>query len=189
MNENATYFVGQLLVAMPGMGDPRFDRAVIYMCAHSDEGALGLVVNQLVDHIDFPNLLEQLNIETETPERQIRVHFGGPVETGRGFVLHSADYTQDSTLRVNDQFGLTASVGILEAIAQGSPTPRHSLLALGYAGWGPGQLDDEVQANAWLQVPPDDAIIFDDELDTKWGRAVEALGIDVSFLSGQAGHA
>jgi putative transcriptional regulator len=189
MTENATYFVGQLLVAMPGMRDPRFNRAVIYMCAHSDEGALGLVINQLVDHIDFPNLLEQLDIETETAERQIRVHFGGPVETGRGFVLHSADYTQESTLRVNDQVGLTASVGILEAIAQGSPTPRHSLLALGYAGWGPGQLDDEVQANAWLQVPPDDAIIFDDELHTKWGRAVEALGIDVSFLSGQAGHA
>jgi len=189
MTEDTAYFVGQLLVAMPGMGDSRFDRAVIYMCAHSDEGALGLVVNQLVDHIDFPDLLEQLNIETETPERQIRVHFGGPVETGRGFVLHSADYTQDSTLQVNEQVGLTASVGILEAIAQGSPTPRHSLLALGYAGWGPGQLDDEVQANAWLQVPADDAIIFDGELDTKWSRAVAALGIDVSFLSGDAGHA
>lgn len=189
MTEDTIYFAGQLLVAMPGMGDPRFDRAVIYMCAHSDQGALGLVVNQLVDHIDFPNLLEQLNIETETPEYQIRVHFGGPVETGRGFVLHSADYAQDSTLQVNDQVGLTASVGILEAIAQGSPTPRHSLLALGYAGWGPGQLDNEVQANAWLQVPPDDAIIFDDELDTKWSRAVEALGIDISFLSSQAGRA
>ena len=189
MTEDPIYFAGQLLVAMPGMGDPRFDRSVIYMCAHSDEGALGLVVNQLVNHINFSNLLEQLNIATETPERQIRVHFGGPVETGRGLVLHSADYAQDSTLQINEQVGLTASVGILEAIAQGSPTPRHSLLALGYAGWEPGQLDDEVQANAWLQVPPDDAIIFDDALDTKWERAVELLGIDVSFLSGQAGHA
>lgn len=186
---DGAYLAGQLLVAMPGMGDPRFDRSVIYMCAHSDDGALGLVVNQLVDHIDFPDLLEQLNIDTEAPARQIRVHFGGPVETGRGFVLHSADYTQDSTLQVNDQVGLTASVGILEAIAQGSPTPRHSLLALGYAGWGPGQLDDEVQANAWLQVPADEAIIFDNEIDTKWQRAVGSLGIDVSFLSGDAGHA
>jgi len=189
MMDDETYLAGQLLVAMPGMSDPRFDRSVIYMCAHSDDGALGLVVNQLVDHIDFPDLLEQLNIDTGTPARQIRVHFGGPVETGRGFVLHSADYTQDSTLRVNEQVGLTASVGILEAIAQGSPTPRHSLLALGYAGWGPGQLDDEVQANAWLQVPANDAIIFDDDIDTKWDRAVGSLGIDVSFLSGDAGHA
>jgi putative transcriptional regulator len=189
MTDDAPYFAGQLLVAMPGMADPRFDRSVIYMCAHSDEGALGLVVNQLVDSIDFPELLEQLNIDCGDPVRQIRVHFGGPVETGRGFVLHSADYTQDSTLQVNEQVGLTASVGILEAIAQGDPAPQHSLLALGYAGWGPGQLDDEVQANAWLQVPADEAIIFDADIDTKWDRAVGSLGIDVSFLSGDAGHA
>jgi len=128
MTDDAPYFAGQLLVAMPGMADPRFDRSVIYMCAHSDEGALGLVVNQLVDSIDFPELLEQLNIDCGDPVRQIRVHFGGPVETGRGFVLHSADYTQDSTLQVNEQVGLTASVGILEAIAQGDPAPRLGLL-------------------------------------------------------------
>ena len=179
----------QLLVAMPQMLDERFAKSVIYMCAHTEDGAMGLVVNKVMENIDFPDLLDQLGLSPSPTGDDIRVHFGGPVESGRGFVLHSADYTQDSTLRVNDQFGLTASVGILEAIAQGSPTPRHSLLALGYAGWEPGQLDDEVQANAWLQVPPDDAIIFDDALDTKWERAVELLGIDVSFLSGLAGHA
>ncbi len=189
MLQEGGYLTGQLLVAMPGMSDPRFDRSVIYMCAHSPDGALGLVVNRLADHISFPDLIEQLNIKMEVPARQIRVHFGGPVETSRGFVLHTADYTQDSTLRVNDQVGLTASIGILEAIAQGSATPRHSMLALGYAGWGPGQLDDEVQSNVWLQAPADDAIVFDADLDTKWDRAVASLGIDVSFLSGDAGHA
>lgn len=183
------YLTGQLLIAMPGMGDPRFDRSVIYMCAHSADGALGLVVNQLVDHINFPDLLEQLEIETETPAQQIRVHFGGPVETSRGFVLHTADYTQDTTLKVNDQVGLTASVGILQAIAAGTEAPRHSLLALGYAGWGPGQLDDEIQANVWLQAPSDDGIVFDSDIESKWDRAVASLGIDVSFLSGEAGHA
>ncbi|MDA0368531.1 MAG: YqgE/AlgH family protein [Proteobacteria bacterium] len=189
MKTAGTYLTGQLLLAMPAMSDPRFDRTVIYLCAHSPEGALGLVVNRLVDHINFPDLLDQLNIETDTPARQIRVHFGGPVETGRGFVLHSADYTQDSTLQVNDQIGLTASVGILEAIAQGDETPRHSLLALGYAGWGPGQLDHEVHANVWLQAPADDAILFDANIDSKWDRAVASLGIDISFLSSDAGHA
>lgn len=183
------YLTGQLLIAMPGMGDPRFDRSVIYMCAHSAEGALGLVVNRLVDHINFPDLLEQLDIETESPARQIRVHFGGPVETSRGFVLHSADYAQETTLRVTNQVGLTASIGILQAIARGTEAPRHSLLALGYAGWGPGQLDDEVQANVWLQAPADDQIVFDSEIDSKWDRAVASLGIDVSFLSNDAGHA
>jgi putative transcriptional regulator len=186
---DATYLTGQLLLAMPAMSDPRFDRSVIYLCAHSPEGALGLVVNRLVDHIDFPDLLDQLNIKTVSPSRQIRVHFGGPVETGRGFVLHSSDYTQDSTLQVNEDIGLTASVGILEAIAGGNGAPRHSLLALGYAGWGPGQLDQEIHENVWLQAPANDALVFDGDIESKWDRAVASLGIDISFLSGEAGHA
>ena len=189
MKTDGTYLTGQLLLAMPAMTDPRFDRSVIYLCAHSPEGALGLVVNRLVDHINFPDLLEQLNIEAVTPARQIRVHFGGPVETGRGFVLHTADYMQASTLQVNEDIGLTASVGILEAIAQGADTPRNSLLALGYAGWGPGQLDQEIHENVWLQAPANDAILFDGAIDSKWDRAIASLGIDISFLSGDAGHA
>lgn len=183
------YVTGQLLIAMPGMSDSRFDRSVIYMCAHSPDGAMGLVVNRLVDHINFPDLLEQLDIDTTSPAQQIRVHFGGPVETGRGFVLHSADYVQETTLRISDSVGLTASVGVVKAIADGLGPPRHSLLALGYAGWGPGQLDEEIQSNVWLQAPADEAIIFDGDLASKWERAVASLGIDVSFLSQEAGHA
>ncbi len=160
------YLTGQLLIAMPGMSDQRFDRSVIYLCAHSADGALGLVVNRHVDHIDFNELLEQLDIQTTAPAQEVKVHFGGPVETTRGFVLHSADYLQDTTLRVNDDMGLTASVGILQAIASGAETPSRSLLALGYAGWAPGQLDDEIQANVWLQAPPDDAIIFDADIES-----------------------
>lgn len=179
---------GQLLIAMPSMSDPRFDRSVIYMCAHTSDAAMGLVVNRLVDHINFPDLLEQLNITLESPAQQIRVHFGGPVESGRGFVLHSADYLQDASMVVDGSVALTASVNVLKAIAEGDG-PRHSLLALGYAGWGPGQLDAEIQANAWLHAPADENILFGTDLDAKWRQAVEGLGIDISLLSGDAGHA
>ena len=173
---------------MPGMADDRFDRSVIYMCAHTEESAMGLVVNRLVDHINFPDLLEQLNIEPQSPAQQIRVHFGGPVESARGFVLHTADYVRDTTLLVNGEIGLTASVNVLKAIADGTG-PEHSLLALGYAGWGPGQLDSEMQANAWLNAPADPDIVFGDNLDDKWTLAIEKLGFDPALLSGQAGHA
>lgn len=179
---------GQLLIAMPGMSDPRFDRTVIYLCAHSSDGAMGLIVNRLVDHINFPSLLETLSIESRAENRQVRVHFGGPVETSRGFVLHTADYALDATVQVNERMGLTASVDVLQAIAKGSG-PRRSLLALGYAGWGPGQLDHEIQQNVWLHAPPDDDIIFGGDLGQKWQRAVGKLGIDLSLLSGTAGHA
>lgn len=179
---------GQLLIAMPGMSDPRFDRTVIYLCAHSTEGAMGLIVNRLVDHINFPDLLQTLNIEPRVPAQQIRVHFGGPVETSLGFVLHTADYSQGTTVQVDERMGLTASIDVLKAIADGGG-PRRRLLALGYAGWGPGQLDNEIQQNVWLHAPPDDDIIFGDDLDQKWQRAVGKLGIDLSLLSGTAGHA
>ena len=179
---------GQLLIAMPGMSDPRFDRTVIYLCAHSPDGAMGLIVNRLVDHINFPDLLETLNIESRSTTHQIRVHFGGPVETSRGFVLHTADYSLGATVQVDERMGLTASVDVLQAIAEGGG-PRRSLLALGYAGWGPGQLDHEIQQNVWLHAPPDDDIIFGADLDRKWQRAVGKLGIDLSLLSGTAGHA
>ncbi len=182
------YLTGQLLMAMPNMRDPRFARSVIYVCAHNADGAMGLVVNRLVGSVTFPDLLEQLGIEAGTACEEIRVHFGGPVESGRGFVLHSGDYRHDSTLQVDEKMALTATVDILTDIAQGRG-PRCSLLALGYAGWGPGQLDSEIQANGWLSVAADETLVFDDDLDGKWERAIGKLGIDVSLRSGEAGHA
>ena len=182
------YLTGQLLVAMPQMEDPRFVRSVIYLCAHSAEGAMGLVVNKLMDNISFPDLLDQLNLAGSDTPQGIKVHFGGPVETGRGFVLHSAEYTQDATLVIDKTVALTATIDILKAIAAGQG-PRHSLLALGYAGWGPGQLDDEIQRNGWLSVPADSGLIFGTGLDDRWERAIGKLGIDASMLSGTAGRA
>lgn len=182
------YLTGQLLIAMPSMRDSRFARSVVYICAHNAEGAMGLVINRLVGSVTFPDLLSQLGIETKSVEEEIRVHFGGPVESGRGFVLHSGEYGHDSTLQVAEQVALTATVDILQDIAAGDG-PQMSLLALGYAGWGPGQLDSEIQANGWLHVDPDEGLVFDDDLDTKWDRAIAKLGFDVSLLSGEAGHA
>ena len=182
------YLTGQLLVAMPQMRDPRFARSVIYMCAHSADGAMGLVVNRRVGSITFDDLLKQLNIGPNKRNDEIRVHFGGPVEQGRGFVLHSSDYAQSGTLRVNDEVALTATLDILKEMAAGGG-PRRSLLALGYAGWGPGQLDAEIQANGWLSVSSDEALVFDADLDHKWERAIGKIGIDFSMLSGDAGHA
>ena len=136
------YLEGQLLVAMPTMADPRFARSVIYMCAHSDDGAMGLVVNKLLESLSFSDLLEQLEIEAASVDERIRVHFGGPVEAARGFVLHSTDYTHEATMRVDDGFALTATIDVLKAMAEGRG-PRLSMLALGYAGWAQGQLDRE----------------------------------------------
>ncbi len=186
--KTGSYLSGQLLVAMPGMKDPRFAKTVIYMCAHSAEGAMGLVVNREMQSLKFPDMLQQLNIDAPDPQREIRVHFGGPVESGRGFVLHSAEYVRDATLVVDSQIALTATVDILKAIARGSG-PHHSLLALGYAGWGAGQLDNEMKANGWLHVEADPDLIFNSDLDRKWNRAMAKLGIDPSMLSGTAGHA
>jgi len=161
---------------------------VIYMCAHNAEGAMGLVVNRALDALSFPDLLEQLDIDTSTAMENVDVHFGGPVETGRGFVLHSPDYLQEGTMVVADGVALTATVEILRAIASGNGPQRH-LLALGYAGWGPGQLDSEIKANGWLNVGADDGLVFDTNLNTKWDRAMGKLGIDPSMLSESAGHA
>jgi putative transcriptional regulator len=182
------YLTGQLLVAMPQMRDPRFTRSVIYMCAHNAEGAMGLVVNRRVGSITFSDLLTQLGIGPNRRNDEIRVHFGGPVEQGRGFVLHSTDYAQAGTLRVDDLVALTATLDILKEIAAGGG-PRRSILALGYAGWGPGQLDQEIQANGWLSVAADESLVFDDDLDQKWERAIGKIGVDFSKLSSDAGHA
>jgi putative transcriptional regulator len=182
------YLTGQLLVAMPQMRDPRFARSVIYMCAHNADGAMGLVVNRRVGSITFDDLLQQLGLGPNRRNDDIRIHFGGPVEQGRGFVLHSSDYQQSGTLRVDDGVALTATLDILKEMAAGGG-PRRSLLALGYAGWGPGQLDAEIQANGWLQVPADENLVFDDDVDNKWERAIGKIGVDLGMLSGDAGHA
>lgn len=180
--------VGQLLVAMPGMPDPRFAKSVIYVCAHNEEGAMGLVVNQPMNSIDFSGLLEQLDIISSSPDQDINVLFGGPVEQGRGFVLHTPDYERGSTLSVNENVSLTATIDILRSIATGAG-PSQKLLALGYAGWGPGQLDAEILENGWLNVDADPDILFDENLDAKWVRALDKIGIAPENLSTVAGHA
>ena len=182
------YLVGQLLIAMPNMRDPRFARTVIYVCAHNADGAMGLVVNRLVGSVTFPDLLAQLGIDTEAVTEEIRVHFGGPVESGRGFVLHSGEYHHASTLQVAGQMALTATVDILQDIAKGNG-PQRSLLALGYAGWGAGQLDAEIRSNGWLNVDADEQLVFDENLDSKWERAIAKLGVDPALLSSDAGNA
>ncbi len=187
-DDSGDYLTGQLLIAMPNMRDPRFTRTVIYVCAHNADGAMGLVVNRLVGSVTFPDLLDQLGIDTEAVTEEIRVHFGGPVESGRGFVLHSGEYHHASTLQVAEQMALTATVDILQDIAKDAG-PRRSLLALGYAGWGPGQLDAEIQSNGWLNVSADEQLVFDEDLDSKWERAIGKLGVDPSLLSSDAGHA
>ncbi len=182
-----TYLTGQLLVAMPQMDDPRFARSVVFMCAHNADGAMGIVINKVVEEPSLTELLKQLGIENNGFSDG-RVHFGGPVETGRGFVLHSTDYAESATLVVEGGFSLTATMDVLRAIGKGEG-PSKSLLALGYAGWGPGQLDAEIQANGWLQVAADHDLIFDAGHDDKWKRAIGKLGVDPFALSGDAGHA
>jgi putative transcriptional regulator len=187
---------GQLLVAMPSMTDRRFARSVIYLCAHSDEGAMGLIVNQPARNIDAPDLLERLGISTRGADDVIAdeimalsIQVGGPVETGRGFVLHSGDYfAEESTLTIEKGVCLTATIDILKAIAEGRG-PNRAILALGYSGWSPGQLESEIRANGWLNCPADPDIIFDDDLGTKYARAMAKIGIDLSHLVSDAGHA
>jgi putative transcriptional regulator len=190
------YLDGQLLIAMPVMSDPRFARSVIYLCAHSEDGAMGLVINQRASHISFPDLLERLGIvpgETNghlsDNVRSMSIYVGGPVETSRGFVLHSSDYfANDSTLPIEDGVCLTATIDILKAIAAGEG-PHRAILALGYAGWSPGQLESEIQANGWLNCPADMDLIFDHDVDAKYSRALAKIGIDPSHLVNDAGHA
>ena len=183
-----TSLAGQVLIAMPGMADARFAHAVIYLCAHSRDGAMGIVVNRPLAQPSFDDLLKQLKIEPVPPARSIRLHSGGPVENGRGFVLHTTDWTDTASLRVDGRLALTASLDILKAIATGGG-PERGILALGYAGWGPGQLDGEIQQNAWLSAPADLGVLFDADYETKWRRAMGVLNVDPVMLSGTAGRA
>jgi putative transcriptional regulator len=192
---STTYLEGQLLIAMPIMTDKRFARSVIYMCAHSAEGAMGLIINQRASHITFPTLLQQLDvIDTDADNgmppdvESMAVHFGGPVETGRGFVLHSKDYfASGSTLPIEGDICLTATMDILKAMVTGDG-PDQALLALGYAGWAPGQLESEIQANGWLNCAADSEIVFGRDLERKYARALSKIGIDPSHLVSDCGH-
>jgi len=190
------YLDGQMLIAMPSMRDERFSRSLIYVCAHSADGAMGIIVNQLAANVNFPDLLVQLEVipaadVIQLPQRAgtVKVLKGGPVETGRGFVLHSADFfIENSTLPIDDGICLTATLDILKAIARGDG-PASAVLALGYAGWAPGQLENEIQENGWLHCSADSELIFGGDNDGKYEKALRKLGIDLGMLSSEAGHA
>ncbi|MEM9723973.1 MAG: YqgE/AlgH family protein [Pseudomonadota bacterium] len=180
---------GQLLIAMPNIGDPRFDRTVIYVFNHQTTGAMGLIVNRVSDELKFGELLEQMKLEISADLEDTPVRFGGPVELERGFVLHSPDYHQDdATMQIDDEVSVTTTVDVLHAIAAGRG-PERMLFALGYSGWGPGQLEKEIRQNGWLQCEADPDIVFDAQDDTKWARALAQIGVDPSLLSSAGGSA
>lgn len=182
------WLTGQFLVAMPAMPDPRFERTVIYICSHGPNGAMGIVVNRLFAEANFLMMLEQLNIATSPDTPHLPVHFGGPVETGRGFVLHSADCMREGSVSIDGTIALSATVEILQTIADGGG-PERLLMALGYSGWGAGQLENEMKANGWLTVPADEDLLFDVDVGAKWERALAKIGISPELLSADAGHA
>lgn len=195
-SRTGAFLDGHLLIAMPSMADERFARSVVYLCAHSADGAMGLVINKPAGDVKFRDLLVQLEIVQPRDEPDlpggvdsIRVYRGGPVETGRGFVLHSSDFfIENATLRIDEGICLTATLEILRAISDGRG-PDRALLALGYAGWAPGQLEFEIQANGWLHSRADRGILFDDDVDSKYDRALAKIGIGPAMLSTEAGHA
>ncbi|MBL4806692.1 MAG: YqgE/AlgH family protein [Rhodobacteraceae bacterium] len=187
--EEIPFLDGKLLVAMPGMGDPRFDKAVIFMCAHSPEGAMGLIINKPADDLAFKDLMTQLDISWDDKLTGPKVHLGGPVEHIRGFVLHPASYhVEDSTMTIGDDFGMTATQEILKDIASGQG-PDQAILALGYTGWGPGQLENELRQNTWLICDAPTELVFSDNDGSKWDKAVGSLGFDPRLLSADGGRA
>ena len=193
---SSPYLDGQLLIAMPSMTDKRFHRSVIFMCAHSSDGAMGLIINQRAKNIGFTDLLNQLDLmpegkDDDTEERLERmlVHVGGPVDSGRGFVLHTSDYfVKDSTLSIGKEMCLTATMDILRAIANGKG-PKQAILALGYSGWAAGQLEGEIQANGWLNGPSDPELVFELDLDQKYEQALSKIGVNPLHLVSDSGHA
>ena len=188
-NETLEELTGKFLLAMPGMGDPRFEHSVVFICKHSDKGAMGLIVNKRANDLKFTELLQQLDIEPAPDMRPIEVHFGGPVEFGRGFVLHSADYmTDEATLKVSPKIGMTTTLDILEDISQGLG-PKDCILAMGYSGWGPGQLEAEIAQNGWLICDASHDIIFGGDDEGKWTLALRKMGIDPMMLSSEGGNA
>ncbi|MGH6888587.1 MAG: YqgE/AlgH family protein [Rhizomicrobium sp.] len=184
-----SFLEGKLLIAMPGMGDPHFEKSVIFMCAHSAEGAMGIMINKPVSGLSFHELMEKLELRVTPNTPNFPVLYGGPVETGRGFVLHSGDYeSSDATLPVSEDVSLTATLDILRAMAIGKG-PEHAIFALGYAGWTAGQIENEIRHNGWIHCDSDPELLFDEYLDSKWSTALRKLGIDASGLSAHVGNA
>lgn len=186
--ELSGYLTGQFLLAMPHMQDPRFEKAVIYICGHDANGAMGLVVNKYLGDLTLKGLLEYLTIPQDSIKRDLPIFFGGPVDTGRGFVLHSDDFTHMGTVPLGHHIALTATVDVLQSIAEGDG-PKECLLAMGYVGWGPGQLDAELHSNRWLQIEGDATILFQVEIEKKWEKAIAKLGVTPEALSEEFGQA
>jgi putative transcriptional regulator len=183
------FLEGKLLIAMPGMADPHFEKSVIFMCAHSAEGAMGIMINKPVSGLSFHDLMEKLELKVKAETPNFPILYGGPVETGRGFVLHSGDYeSSEATLPVSEDVSLTATLDILRAMADGRG-PEHAIFALGYAGWTAGQIEDEIRRNGWIHCDSDPDLLFDGDVDGKWATALRKLGIDALGLSAHAGHA
>jgi len=190
MTDKPYMMEGQFLIAMPNMSDPRFHRSLIYLCAHSEEsGAMGIVINKEMGHVDFHELIDHLGLNTHEIIYTPPIHFGGPVSSERGFVLHTSDYAkEDSTLNMKNGIGLTATLDILKAIAKGEG-PHNALLALGYAGWAPGQLENEILNNGWLHCDADENLLFSSDNESKWSKALANMGINPAHLSGTSGRA
>ncbi len=185
----AGYLGGRLLIASPLIGDPRFDRSVVFMCAHGEDSAMGLIINRPMTGLRLRDLLDQLDVSGAGDAPDCPVHDGGPVDRDRGFVLHTLDVTcGPATLPVGAGLGLTATREILDALASGAP-PRQALMVLGYSGWDAGQLEDEIAANAWLVCDADEALVFEADHELKWARALSTLGVTPEYLTGASGHA
>lgn len=182
------YLEGHLLIATPTLVGSCFEKAVIYVCAHNSDGAMGLIINHLVESVDVRDIFQQLEINMSHRDVAMPVHFGGPVDSARGFVLHTADYSQRDTVIMDAGIALTCNIDILKDIAVGKG-PGKSILALGYAGWGPTQLEGELETNSWITAPATEKLLFDTSNASKWQMAAKSLGIDLTKLSGEVGHA
>ena len=179
---------GKLLISMPSLEDERFYKTVIYICAHSSEGTMGIIINKKIDYDLYPDLLEQLGIDKPLGSKKLYIRYGGPVETGRGFVLHSDEVIQKETLSIGKGVALTSTAEFFEDLSKGKG-PENSIFALGYAGWGPGQIEKEILANSWMTLSADSKFLFDEEVSNKWSKAYSLLGIDPNKLSQFSGRA
>ena len=184
------FLSGKLIAAMPAMSDPRFKRSVICICAHNEDGAIGIIINKIIESLSFSKIIRQLKLKKNKVKKYYteRIYFGGPVETERGFILHSSDYSSENSTSINTEISMTASTEILQALIDGNG-PNKSIVALGYAGWGPGQLDTEIRSNSWLSVQSDPELIFSDKTADKWDMALEKIGVNPALLSTEAGRA
>ena len=179
---------GQIIVSMPSLEDERFYKTVIYMCAHSSEGSMGIIINKKIDYDLYPDLLEQLGIDKPLDKKKLFIRYGGPIESGRGFVLHSDDMIRKETLNIDKGVALTSTAEFFDDLSIGKG-PKNSILALGYAGWAPGQLEAEILQNSWMSLSVDTSFLFDDEVSRKWTQAYKIMGVDPNNLSCQSGRA